>query len=218
MASNRGRGSRSTGRDNPDVKLSKALSYILRHGAEKEGLVLHEGGFVFVDEILQKKQFSKYTEENIRNIVDTNDKKRFALKTDDATGKLMVRANQGHTLEVEGLELQPISGSVEAPTVLHGTYLEAWQFIKEQGLCRMARNHIHFAPGEPGKDGVISGMRMSCQVIVYINIDKAIQDGYKFYRSANNVILCPGNENGFLPTKYFERVIQLRPRKELPFS
>ncbi|KAK3745508.1 hypothetical protein QZH41_009912 [Actinostola sp. cb2023] len=190
------------------------------------------GGFLFVDEILQLKQFSKYTEENIRHIVDTNDKKRYALKTDEATERLMVRANQGHTLQVEGLELHPIEGSSEAPTVLHGTYLEAWQFIKEQvrlfipnrirsslllstkGLSRMARNHIHFVPGEPGEDAVISGMRKSCQLVVYVNIDKAIQDGYKFFRSANNVILCPGNEDGFLPPKYFERVVQLRPSRK----
>ena len=30
----------------PDVKLSKFLSYLLRHGAEKEGLTLHEGNYV----------------------------------------------------------------------------------------------------------------------------------------------------------------------------
>ena len=38
-------------------------------------------------------------------------------------------------------------------------------------------------------------------------------DGFKFYRSSNNVILCPGNEQGFLPPEYFERVVQIRPSK-----
>ena len=33
----------------------------------------------------------------------------------------------------------------------------------------------------------------------------SLLDGYKFYRSANNVILCPGNKDGFLLTQYFER-------------
>ena len=32
-------------RDNPDVRLSKFLSYICRHGAEKEGLVISDGMF-----------------------------------------------------------------------------------------------------------------------------------------------------------------------------
>ena len=29
--------------ESPDVKLSKFLSYVCRHGAEKEGLQLHDG-------------------------------------------------------------------------------------------------------------------------------------------------------------------------------
>lgn len=40
-----------------------------------------------------------------------------------------------------------------------------------------------------------------------------LPDGFKFYRSANNVILCPGNEQGFLPSCYFQRVVQTRPSK-----
>lgn len=32
--------------DSPDVKASKALSYILRHGAEKEGLYIRSDGLV----------------------------------------------------------------------------------------------------------------------------------------------------------------------------
>lgn len=38
-------------------------------------------------------------------------------------------------------------------------------------------------------------------------------DGFKFYRSANNVILCPGNEEGFLPPCYFQRVFQIKQSK-----
>lgn len=34
--------------------------------------------------------------------------------------------------QVDGLDLQPIKDSAEAPVVVHGTYLEAWQFIQKQ--------------------------------------------------------------------------------------
>ena len=38
-------------------------------------------------------------------------------------------------------------------------------------------------------------------------------DGYKFYRSSNNVILTPGNSEGLLPPKYFAKVAQVKPKK-----
>lgn len=47
----------------------------------------------------------------------------------------------------------------------------------------------------------------------FVNKLSYFSDGFKFYRSANNVILCPGNEDGFLPPCYFQRVMQTRPSK-----
>ncbi len=44
---------------------------------------------------------------------------------------------------------------------------------------------------------------MACVDLMHLSFPP---DGYKFYRSANNVILCPGNEEGFLPPKYFTEV------------
>ena len=80
----------------------------------------------------------------------------------------------------------------------------------------MARNHIRifhfltildFAKGLPGDNQVISGMRYSCNVIIEIDMAKAIKDGYKFYKSLNDVILCPGKgEDGALPPTYFSKV------------
>lgn len=40
--------------ESPDVKLSKTLSYILRHGAAKEGLKVRSDGFVRVDELVRR--------------------------------------------------------------------------------------------------------------------------------------------------------------------
>lgn len=53
----------------------------------------------------------------------------------------------------------------------------------------MTRNHIHFAPGMPKEEGVVSGMRGTCDIYVQIDMEAAIKDGVKFYISSNNVIL-----------------------------
>jgi 2'-phosphotransferase len=70
------------------------------------------------------------------------------------------------------------------------------------------------AIGMPGKKGVISGMRGSCEVVVEINIVKAIKVGkIPFSISENNVILSPGiGDQGFLPPKYFRQVLNLKTR------
>lgn len=69
----------------------------------------------------------------------------------------------------------------------------------------MSRNHMHFAPGMPKEDGVISGMRSSCDVYIEIDMFSAIKDGVNFYISSNNVILTEGID-GVLPPKYFKKV------------
>mmetsp|Transcript_15219 Transcript_15219/g.17935 ORF Transcript_15219/g.17935 Transcript_15219/m.17935 type:complete len:130 (-) Transcript_15219:934-1323(-) len=94
---------------------------------------------------------------------------------------------------------------------IHGTYFAAWKTIQQQGLSRMKRNHIHFASGLPEDDQVISGMRKSCQIYIFIDLPKAFSLGIKFFRSDNGVILSPGIEpQGSIPPTCFSKVIEAR--------
>jgi 2'-phosphotransferase len=94
--------------------------------------------------------------------------------------------------------------------VVHGTYKEPLPLILKGGLNKMARNHVHMAIGM-GKNGVISGMRASCQIVVEVNMVKAIygQDKISFYVSSNEVILSEGLENGSIPPTYFRSVLDV---------
>jgi len=58
------------------------------------------------------------------------------------------------------LDLTRIVDASKYPTVVHGTYYRAWESIKASGLNVMGRNFIHFAKGEYGSAGVISGQSM----------------------------------------------------------
>lgn len=40
--------------DDPDVRISKTLSYILRHGASKESLVMRPDGCIKVSELVRE--------------------------------------------------------------------------------------------------------------------------------------------------------------------
>mmetsp|Transcript_3336 Transcript_3336/g.7011 ORF Transcript_3336/g.7011 Transcript_3336/m.7011 type:complete len:116 (+) Transcript_3336:2-349(+) len=101
--------------------------------------------------------------------------------------------------------------------------MKAWRdHIRIEGLKRMKRNHIHFASGLPacridagGEGGEKrnmaapkSGMRTNSEVYIYINGRNCSKCGIPFFRSDNGVILTEGiGKEGFLPLKYFEKVV-----------
>lgn len=77
----------------------------------------------------------------------------------------------------------------------------------------MARNHIHMALAM-NKDGVVSGMRNSCQIVIEINMAKAMlaaQYRIPFFISSNEVVLSPGfAETGAIPADCFRSVVDLK--------
>ncbi|XP_011255922.1 tRNA 2'-phosphotransferase 1 [Camponotus floridanus] len=180
-----------------DIVLSKKLSYLLRHGAIKEGLNIKPNGFVVVDELLNK--LPHYTIDDIKRVVENNNKQRFTLNI--ANGVIEIKANQGHSIsKINELNLRILDDAKF--DIIHGTYFKYWTTIKNEGLSRMKRNHIHFAKGL----NFINGLRQSAELFIYINFEKAKKD-LIFLESENGVILCTGNLKGFVETKYFLRVI-----------
>lgn len=196
-------------RDNPKTRLSKTLSYVLRHGAEKEGLAIRPDGFVPVNDLLANPKFRELSFEILQSIVQEDNKQRYHLvqdvNQDGIPSDWIIRANQGHSLKSIEVEGRDISSAGEVQMAIHGTNRKAWASIEKQGLSRMARNHIHIAQGLAG-GAVISGMRNSAEIFIYVDLQKALDAGYKFQLSANGVILTPGNDEGFLPPEFFSRV------------
>ncbi|KAN0121143.1 Phosphotransferase KptA/Tpt1 [Russula decolorans] len=202
-------------KDSPQVRLSKTLSWILRHGAKSEGLYMRPDGYVRVSDLLASPRLSSPTQldlAGLQSIVENDSKKRYMLlKGPDDTSPTAgdevwwIRANQGHSLKEVKLNLKPILSATDIPMAVHGTNRTAWESISSQGLSRKTRNHIHLAQGVP-EDGVISGMRESAQVLIYIDMQKALEAGIIFFLSENGVVLTEGDVRGFLSPEYFLRV------------
>ncbi|KAL7716435.1 2'-phosphotransferase [Entamoeba marina] len=181
--------------------LSKNMSYLLRHGAEKNGLALTKDGWAYVSDLMKMKGFEKVQTNDILCVVNNDSKQRYSIKGEGAD--LMIRANQGHSLEVK-IEMKEITDASLYPNVLHGTYRKSIPSIMEKGLCKMSRLHIHMAQDLPKQLGdSMSGMRSNCQVVIYIDLKKALEDKLQFFESSNGVILCEGP---ILP-KYFSKVV-----------
>jgi 2'-phosphotransferase len=222
----RSRGRGGGGGDSSNRRISHSLSWALRHAAPELSLPMTTDGYVPVTLLLEHThpKLRGLSLAAIEQVVATNDKQRF--KTEHKTAAdfaqalacfqaeptvLCIRANQGHSIpdiDPHAL-LQPLTADQLAaiPVIVHGTYEDAWRTIQQDGLSKMRRNHIHFAAGLPGEDGVISGMRKSSQLYIYINAAKCAQDGITFFQSDNGVLLTAGaNDEGILPVDYFSHV------------
>jgi 2'-phosphotransferase len=194
-----------------EKQLARRLTQLLRHGKPRK-LPLRPDGFVQLQAVRNVPGFSSIDHRLAAAIVAEDNKQRFALEQSD-DGEWWIRANQGHT--VQGLNddelLTRIVDPDEIPVVVHGTYHAAWPLIRAQGLSRMKRNHVHFAKGLPKEKGVISGMRATAEILIYLDARKALAHGVELFESANGVVLTPGlGARGIVPTECFERVVDAR--------
>jgi len=190
-------------KDSPEVRTSKTLSWILRHGAKSEGITMRPDGYVEVRDLLNNNRLRDLNFLALEKTVKDDPKNRYSLICE--ADVWLIRANQGHSIQAVQMELEPITSAKQIPMAVHGTTRNAWESISTQGLSKMTRNHIHLAQGIAGQS-VVSGMRSSSQVLIYIDIQKALDAGLKFGVSTNGVVLSEGDERGFIPPEYFSRV------------
>ena len=121
-------------------------------------------------------------------VVATNDKKRFSFSPD---GQL-IRANQGHSVEVD-LGLVP----VEPPELLyHGTMERFLDSIREKGLLRGNRHHVHLSADRETAARV--GQRRGRPVVLVVEAGRMHREGIAFFRSENGVWLTDAVPANFL--------------------
>lgn len=173
-------------------KISKFLSLILRHQPEIINLTLDKNGWANVDELKEKcsKNNMDFTLEELDEVVETNDKKRFIFNED----KTKIRANQGHSIDIDlALKTQ------QPPEFLyHGTAQNNVDSILEKGIEKRSRQHVHLSLDKETATKV--GMRHGKPVILTIRTGKMYEDGVLFYLSENKVWLTD-----FIESKYISR-------------
>ena len=164
-----------------NTKVSKFLSLVLRHRPESVGITLDRQGWASVTELLRafESHGFRLTPEELREVVHANDKQRFSLSPDG----LLIRANQGHSVEVElGYEQrQP------PPVLYHGTAERFLPSIREQGLVKGRRHHVHLS--EQVETATAVGRRYGKPVVLRIASGEMHREDHRFFRSANGVWL-----------------------------
>ncbi|PKA48788.1 2'-phosphotransferase [Apostasia shenzhenica] len=217
-----GRGGTVADEDNRIDALGRLLTRVLRHMAAELNLDMRSDGFVRVHDLLRlnmstyaKVPLKSHTIADIKEAVRRDNKQRFSLLEED--GELLIRANQGHTIKTVQSEnlLKPILSADEVQVCVHGTYRKNLESILQSGLKRMQRLHVHFASGLPTDGEVISGMRRDVNMLIFLDVRKALQDGMKLYISDNKVVLTEGFD-GVVPVKYFEKIETWPGRQRIP--
>lgn len=167
-------------------KKSRYMSKLLRHNPEE--LKINEEGWVSTEELCAK---LKINLTSLDQIVKENDKQRFIFNED----KSKIRANQGHSINVD-LNLTP-----QAPPnkLYHGTSKESYEIIKNMGIQKMKRQHVHLSASI--ETAIKVGIR-HCRADVFpavciIDAETMHKDGFKFYLSENKVWLTDN-----VPSKY----------------
>ncbi|MEO6304845.1 MAG: RNA 2'-phosphotransferase [Bacteroidia bacterium] len=165
---------------------SRFLSLVLRHQPEKANLVLDKEGYAPVNKICSE---LKITISELNEIVETNDKKRFAYNEN----KTLLRASQGHSIKNVALTLEKVENP---PQLFHGTKEEFLESIVKNGIIKGSRNHVHLSDNEKTAQ-TVADRRKGKSVILKIDVAFMRAEGIKFYKSENGVYLTD-----FIDPKY----------------
>ncbi|TYB30667.1 MAG: RNA 2'-phosphotransferase [Candidatus Mcinerneyibacterium aminivorans] len=168
------------------IKVSKTMSYILRHHPEEFNLKINPDGSIAFDRFIAKlkEKFNSINEEDIVKIVRNDPKGRFSI----SDNKRYIRANYGHSIE----DVYPEYEKVTPPKFLyHGTARRNINSIKNDGLLPGNRNFVHLS--ETKKEAFDVGRRHDAYPVVLIVEAKKINldsnSSIDFYK-AGGVYLC----------------------------
>ena len=172
------------------TKISKFLSFVLRHKPEAIHLTLDEQGWASVAELIEKAQPQiTLTPELIKQVVADNDKQRFSLSDDEQ----LIRANQGHSINVD-LQLTP----KQPPDVLyHGTASRFLESIMAEGLKPGQRQYVHLSGDTETATQV--GQRYGKPVVLVIDAKAMYQQDMEFFQAENGVWLTD-----LVPSEFIE--------------
>lgn len=175
------------------IKISKFLSFILRHRPDKVGLELDSNGFADLNKVLnvlnQRFQDLNITKSTLKEIIKKSEKRRFQIKNSK------IRAFYGHSLD----DKIKMKLAKDLPSILyHGTNPKAFKAIKKEGLLKKRRQYVHLSDNV--ETAILVGKRKTDNpIIVVIDVKSALYNGVKFYKSGDMYLA------DFIPPKFIKK-------------
>jgi putative RNA 2'-phosphotransferase len=156
------------------------MSFVLRHQPAAIGISLNQNGWVDLNEFVSRlsTKFPTIDIPTIEHIVQTDDKGRYSINNH------MIRANQGHSVDVCAIDLTPVPPPKH---LYHGTTHEAWEKIKAyKAIKKMNRHHVHLS-SDIETARIVGSRRLGQTVVLEIDAMEMTSNGFAFFRSENGV-------------------------------
>ena len=156
------------------MNVSRKLAFLLRHSQDPLYISL-DGGWAKVSEITKALNISRA---QLDEIVATDEKGRYMYDEH----KQRIRACQGHSIPGVQVEME----QPEPPECLfHGTATRFLDTIMKEGLRPMSRQWVHLS--KDYETAVNVGSRHGAPIVLRVNAQQLVADGYQLYRSLNGV-------------------------------
>lgn len=163
-------------------RLSKELSFILRHHPEQYNLRLDCEGFVLIDDLIREisnKRKEQIDLNDIMKAIEVSDKIRLEIIDNK------IRALYGHS-DNDVVKKEPMC----PPDILyHGTSHKAISSIMKEGLKPMTRQFVHLSI-DVATAKIVGERRDKEPIILEIDAKSAYLEGLKFYKGNECVWLC----------------------------
>jgi putative RNA 2'-phosphotransferase len=158
----------------PPERISRFLTFLLRHQPREYPLVFDARGFVDWRDIVEmvQERFYDVTEEQIRAVITDSEKKRFEIQD----GK--VRATYGHSFRVdlEGEAAEP------PPRLYYGAARDLAQSMLRSGLKPRDRQYVHLSLSYEEAESV-ARRHDPVPTIIVVDAQAAHDEGVRFYKS-----------------------------------
>lgn len=177
------------------IRLSKEISYALRHKPWEYELEMDEQGFVSINQILlvinERKKYDKIIDINdLKRVIEISEKERLEIKEDK------IRALYGHTIPMHIKKIEAIPPNV----LYHGTANNVVDLIFKNGLKPMNRQYVHLSIDTD--TAITVGKRRDDEpVLLAIDTISAASNGIRFYIGNDMVWLAD-----FIPPEFISIV------------
>eukprot|EP01084_Bolivina_argentea_P292683 503230_1 len=171
-----------------DDEFDKHLLDRLYHYLTEANLrFMMKDGSIRIDDILTLAPFStsNITMDDLIELIDNDDAKRY--KIDDVNMTIALNIEQ----KLNEFELLQEDQIIQYNYVCCGLMVREWPEVRKNGLRANFNGDIVFATQDVMTNKrPILGLNFESEIIVYIDLKKAYHDGFKFYTTDKNQLIC----------------------------